>query len=52
MKTVEKITPALTEAAAIDALIAVQKSNGDAIDPAGARRLVRALVALGLLHFP
>lgn len=38
----------LTEAQAIDAIVAAQKANGDPIDPAGAKRLLRALTAIGL----
>lgn len=45
------IRPPATELAAVNILVDAQKANGDAIDPAGARRFVRALVALGLLHF-
>lgn len=41
-------TQPTNEQEAIDAIVAAQKSNGDAIDPAGARRFVRALVAVGL----
>lgn len=40
----------LTEAQAIDAIVIVQKANGDAIDPAGARRLVRSLIAIGVFN--
>lgn len=39
----------LTEPHAIDAIVASQKAAGDPIDPNGARKFVRALVALGLL---
>ena len=41
-------TQPTTEQAAIDAIVASQKANGDPIDPAGAKRFVRALMALGL----
>lgn len=37
-----------TEQEAIDAITAAQRANGDSVDPAGARRLVRALIAMGL----
>jgi len=40
-----------TETDAINALVDMQRANGEAIDPNGARRLVRSLVALGLLRF-
>lgn len=40
--------------AGLDSLVArivdAQKASGDPIDPAGARRLIRALIALGLLQ--
>lgn len=38
----------LTEVQAADAIVAAQKANGDPIDPAGARRLLRALIAIGV----
>lgn len=37
-----------TEQDAIDAIVVAQKANGDPIDPAGAKRFVRSLMALGL----
>lgn len=37
-----------TEAQAADAIVAAQKVSGDPIDPAGARRLLRALIAIGV----
>lgn len=40
--------PSLTEAEAIDAIVASQKANSEPIDPNGARKLVRALIAVGL----
>lgn len=40
-----------TEQEAVDLLVAAQKLAGDPIDPAGARRFIRALVALGLIRF-
>lgn len=40
-----------TEQEAVELLVAAQKLAGDPIDPAGARRLIRALVALGLIRF-
>ena len=39
------------ETDAINALVDMQRANGEAIDPNGAKRLVRSLVALGLLRF-
>lgn len=48
--SVTQIPDGMSEAAAIDVLVANQRANGDPIDPAGARRFIRALVALGLLH--
>lgn len=41
----------MTEQDAVNAIVDMQKANGEMIDPAGARRLIRALVALGLLKF-
>lgn len=41
-----------TEQIAVEAIVAAQKTAGDPIDPNGARRLIRVLVALGLLRFP
>jgi hypothetical protein len=41
------VTPT-TEQQAIEAITASQSANGDSIDPGGARRLVRALIAVGL----
>jgi hypothetical protein len=38
----------MSEAEAIDAIVASQKAAGDPIDPNGARKLVRALIAIGL----
>ena len=43
--------PANTEENAVTAIVVAQRANGDSIDPAGARRLIRALVAVGLLKF-
>lgn len=40
-----------TETDAVNAIVDAQRAAGDAIDPAGAKRLIRYLVALGLLHF-
>lgn len=40
-----------TETDAVNALVDMQRANSEAIDPNGARRLVRSLVALGLLRF-
>ena len=37
-----------TEQEAIDAIVASQKSNSEPIDPNGAKRFVRALIAIGL----
>ena len=34
----------------VTAVVEAQRANGDPVDPAGARRLIRALVALGLLR--
>lgn len=58
MRTVERQGPFefkvsgedMTEQAAIDAIVASQKAAGDPIDPNGARKFVRALVALGLFE--
>lgn len=58
MKTIERLGPFefkvsgedMTETHAIDAIVASQKAAGDPIDPNGARKFVRALVALGLLN--
>lgn len=47
VETIEQ-KPTLTEAAAIAAIVETQKANGDPIDPAGAKRLLRALTAIGL----
>jgi hypothetical protein len=41
------VTPK-TEQQAIEAITASQRANGDSVDPAGAKRLVRALIAVGL----
>lgn len=38
----------LNEAQAVAAIVASQKTAGDPIDPNGARKLVRALIAIGL----
>lgn len=43
--------PAGTEDVAVQAIVASQRANGESIDPAGARKLVRALAAVGLLKF-
>lgn len=40
-----------SEAEAVNILVDAQKASGEMIDPAGARRLIRALVALCLLKF-
>lgn len=40
--------PPTTTAAAVDAIVAAQKAAGDPIDPNGARKLLRALTAIGL----
>lgn len=37
-----------TEQEAIEAITASQRANGDSVDPAGAKRMVRALIAVGL----
>lgn len=36
---------------AINAICRSQREGGESVDPAGAKRLVRALVAVGLLRF-
>jgi hypothetical protein len=41
-----------TEEDAVTAICAAQRVAGDSVDPAGARRIVRALIAVGLLRFP
>ena len=43
--------PDNTEDNAVAAMVAAQRAHGDPIDPAGARRLIRALAAVGLLAF-
>lgn len=48
----ERLSFAPTEELAVEAVVAAQKAAGDPIDPNGARRLIRVLVALGLLRFP
>lgn len=48
---VDKLTGPLSETDAVNALVDMQRANSEAIDPNGARRLVRSLVALGLLRF-
>jgi hypothetical protein len=35
--------------AAVEAVVTAQRAAGEAIDPAGARKLIRILAALGLL---
>lgn len=40
--------PLMSESEAIDAIVASQKAGGDPIDPNGARRFVKALIAVGL----
>lgn len=37
-----------SEQEAIEAITTSQRANGDSVDPAGAKRLVRALIAVGL----
>lgn len=37
-----------TEAQAVEAILAAQRAGGDAVDPAGARKFVRMLIAVGL----
>jgi hypothetical protein len=37
-----------TEAEAIEAILSAQRTNGDATDPAGARKFVRMLIAVGM----
>lgn len=44
----DPISFGMTEKAAIDAIVAAQKASGDPIDPAGAKRLLRSLTAIGL----
>ncbi len=38
----------MSEQEAIEAITASQRANGDSVDPAGAKRMVRALIAIGL----
>jgi len=41
---------ALTIEVLVDRVVAAQRAAGDAIDPNGARKLIRALVALKLIE--
>lgn len=43
--------PPLTELDAVNAIVDAQRAAGESVDPAGAKRFVRALVAVGLLRF-
>jgi hypothetical protein len=47
LETKPWVTPT-SEQEAIESITASQRANGDSVDPAGARRLVRALIAVGL----
>lgn len=43
--------PVSSEAEAVEAILAAQRAGGDAVDPAGARKFIRMLIAVGLLKF-
>lgn len=45
-----EVPASLTIEILVDRIVAAQRAAGEAIDPNGARKLIRALVALGLLQ--